>query len=88
MNNMFEGCESLKLLDLSHFNMTNINKVDTMFKGVSKLSYINIYYIENLAQNIIESELEVFNSSTVCQKDNIISNCVTTCLKKICLMTF
>ena len=42
MSNMFNGCSSLKSIDLSSFNINNINKMKGMFNGCSSLKKENI----------------------------------------------
>ena len=52
MDNMFDGCESLKIIDFSNLdvtNVTNIESVDNIFLNCKNLEYINV---KNLESNI------------------------------------
>ena len=40
---MFYCCSSLKYLDLSNFNTSNLNNINYMFEGCSSLMYLNLY---------------------------------------------
>ena len=46
-NLRFAGCESLKSLDLSSFNTTNVNNMDNMFFGCSSLKKENANISKN-----------------------------------------
>ena len=42
MDNMFSGCESLISLDLSHFNMKNVDNIYYMFYECNSLIYLDL----------------------------------------------
>ena len=42
MENMFKGCSSLKSIDLSSFNTTNVNNMARMFSHCSSLESIDL----------------------------------------------
>ena len=42
MSYMFSGCSSLKSIDLSSFNTTNVNDMRSMFSGCSSLQSIDL----------------------------------------------
>ena len=42
MSLMFSYCESLKSLDLSSFNTTNVNKMESMFRSCSLLKSLDL----------------------------------------------
>ena len=42
MQSMFEGCESLKSLDLSSFNTKSVEDMNSMFKGCTNLLSLNL----------------------------------------------
>ena len=42
MSYLFAGCKSLKSLDLSSFNTTNVNDMESMFDGCSSLKKENV----------------------------------------------
>jgi len=71
---MFSGCESLKFLDISNFNMEQITDGESMFNGIKNLKYINLYNIQKSYNFISESGLNEIKDLTVCQKQKIISN--------------
>ena len=74
MSSIFSGCESLKVLDISHFNMEKISKADKMFLNAKKIKYINLYDTKNAKKYISQSELKEISNLTVCQKEKIITN--------------
>jgi surface protein len=71
---MFSGCESLKFLDISNFNMEKITKGESMFNGIKNLKYVNLYNIPKSYNFINESGLDKIENLTVCQKQKIISS--------------
>lgn len=42
MDNMFDGCEHLKSIDLSHFNTTNVTDMSGMFSGCRLVNSLNL----------------------------------------------
>jgi surface protein len=46
MENMFNNCNNLKVLDLSNFDTSNVHNVDNMFAGCDKLVYLKLYPYE------------------------------------------
>ncbi len=56
MSDMFSGCSSLKSIDLSSFNTTNVNYMICMFAGCSSLKKDNI--ILNNKDNKIIKQIE------------------------------
>ena len=71
---MFDGCNSLKYLDISKFNMQKVTQIDSMFNNVTNLKFINLYNTKNSYENITKSELSQINNLTVCQSEKIIIN--------------
>ena len=51
MSYMFNGCSSLKELNLSNFNTNNVTDMRYMFKGCSSLKELNLsnFNTENVA---------------------------------------
>ena len=47
MERMFGGCSSLKSLDLSSFDTTNVNNMDDMFWNCSSLKKENVKISKN-----------------------------------------
>ena len=47
MGGMFLNCSSLKSLDLSSFNTTNVNDMKSMFHGCSSLKKENVKISKN-----------------------------------------
>ena len=45
MNSIFNGCSGLMFLDMSVFDMKNVDDIENMFKGVSNLKYIDLKLI-------------------------------------------
>ena len=43
MSGMFDGCSSLKELNLINFNTNNVTVMSGMFSGCSALKKLNIY---------------------------------------------
>ena len=61
MSNMFEGCQNLDSLDLSHFNTSQVTDMDYMFYGCSALE---------------ELDLSSFNTSKVTRMIAMFSYCM------------
>ena len=68
MFGMFYGCSSLKELNLSSFNTSNVTDMAQMFNGCSSL---------------IELNLSTFNTSRVIYKDKMFDGCSYKLKKKI-----
>ena len=66
---MFYGCKTLKVLDISHFNLDNTTNHDSIFGNVNSLRYINLYYVEDKNKIIQNSALSNLNNLIVCQKE-------------------
>jgi surface protein len=53
---MFYGCSSLEFLDLSYFNTSSVNDMNSMFYGCNSLEYLDLcsFYMQNVisADNI------------------------------------
>ncbi len=47
MNYTFVGCNSIKSIDLSHFDMINCYSYSNIFSNISSIKYINLYYFKN-----------------------------------------
>ena len=83
---IFEACLSLQLLDISNFNLEAIiddddyynNYYNSMFCFNEKITYINLYYVQD-PKNFITKSIKFEDSGidisklTVCQKGNIIT---------------
>ena len=72
ISQMFYGCDSLKFIDISNFNLTNCDSNDDLFSNITSIKYINIYNITD--NKIISKEFENVNDLFVCQLENIIIN--------------
>ena len=55
MHSMFTDCSSLKSIDLSSFNTTNVNNMSYMFFGCSSLKKENVKF--NKSESKILSQL-------------------------------
>ena len=60
MHGMFEGCESLTAIDLSHFNTCNVTDMSYMFANCSSLTTLDVSH---------------FDTSNVTNMNNMFSNC-------------
>jgi hypothetical protein len=76
MHSIFEGCDSLKSIDISNFNMIKCNNYTDMFTNVGNITYINIKNLQNdkTISNIFNKKTEAFY---VCQSRIIICNLMT-----------
>ena len=45
MSNMFEGCSSLKELDLTYFNTDKVDDMSNMFAVISNFIFYNALFI-------------------------------------------
>ena len=66
-DSIFSGCTNLKVLDISHFNINT--DISNMFDGITKLRYINLYYVEE-DNKFPDSNLLKFEDINVCQNVN------------------
>ena len=62
MNSIFEGCVSLKLIDISYFNMIGGYIFNDMFTNTKNIIYINIKNMQNdrTIGNIFNNKKEIF----------------------------
>ena len=74
MHDMFYGCEQLKLIDLYDTKMDKIITAHNMFKHNDNLKYIDLLKVKDSYINITESEINLKDNLTICQKDDIIIN--------------
>ena len=74
MHDMFYGCEQLKLIDLYDTKMDKIITAHNMFKHNDNLKYIDLLKVKDSYINITESEINLKDDLTICQKENIILN--------------
>ena len=82
MHDMFYECEQLKLIDLYDTKMDKIITAHNMFKHNENLKYIDLLKVKDSYINITESEINLKDNLTICQKDNIIIN--TNAIYKCC----
>ena len=87
MNNMFEGCTSLKFLDISSCDSDMTSSISSMFNGVTSLEYININNTVSSSKLAVAIK-SAFNSKdnlVVCQKNSIITylNAIYACCNYI-----
>ena len=68
MKSMFDGCSSLKQLNLSNFNTDNVNNMNNMFRGCSSLKELN---------------LSNFNTNNVTYKNDMFYGCSYELINKI-----
>ena len=71
MISMFEGCSSLKNLDLSNFNTDNVTHMNDMFNKCSSLTNINL---SNFNTNNVIYMSCIFEGCKILNKNNIIVN--------------
>ena len=62
MSNMFEGCSSLKILDLSSFKTDNVTDMSSMFLGCSSLT--TIYVGDEWSTGKVTSSYRMFDNCT------------------------
>ena len=72
MNSMFQGCDELKLLDISRFNLEKNTNATLMFKDLNNLKYINLNYVKDPNGYITKSEINR-DGIIVCQKEKIVT---------------
>lgn len=86
MANMFEGCSSLKVLDLGDFNTANVTSMNGMFSGCSALEELNVSSfdtskVEVMATmfadctNLKNVDLSSFNTSKVYAMGGMFDDC-------------
>ena len=81
MSKMFCGCSSLKSLDLSSFNIKNVNFMDQMFCGCSALESIDL---SSFDKNYCHHICDVFAGCSSLKKENVkIKNSETNLLKEL-----
>ena len=87
MGMMFYECQGLKYLDISNFNMENLEKSNSneivTIGNYSNLKYINIYNIQQNANENFKASLEYsqfnYDGLSICQKEKIIENGTNIC---------
>ena len=67
---MFEGCSSLKQINLSNFNTNNVTDMSYMFNGCSSLKQINL---SNFNTNNVTNMYRMFDGCEKLTKNNIIT---------------
>ena len=81
MNFLFQGCSSLKSLNLSSFNVSLVNNFGGMFQNCKSLKYLdisnfnmsnNIFYMEYMFSGTLN--LEFLNISNFNSNETILSN--------------
>ena len=65
---MFEGCSSLKELNLSNFNTNNVTNMYSMFHGCSSLKELNI---SNFNTNNVTNMSDMFSKCSDQLQDEI-----------------
>ncbi|MCO6536282.1 BspA family leucine-rich repeat surface protein [Lactobacillus sp.] len=97
MSGMFQGCKSLKSLDLSHFDTSNVVLMNDMFSGCSNLTNLdlssfntkNVVYMGYMfynCTNLVNVNLSSFNTSNTCDTIHMFSGCRS--LKNLDLSNF
>ena len=84
MNDMFYNCILITSLNLSNFNMENINNINNMFYNCLNSEYINL---KNSNPGSINKKDIFFNTSQnllVCTESEIISSLLSECNTKSC----
>ena len=71
MKSMFDGCSSLKNLDLSNFNTLNVTNMSCMFNGCTSLKNINLSKFNT--QNVTDM-IAMFYGCSSMKKKNVITN--------------
>lgn len=79
MESMFEGCSSLKTLNLSSFNTPNLEKYDNMFTDCSSLVILDISNFNLKNQNLLSDLENLLYINLFSSKGNVpnINNTVT-----------
>ena len=86
MSYMFDGCSSLKTLDVSHFNTQNVKRMDFMFSNCSTLTTLdlsnfntsNVTYMGNMflyCTSLTSLDLSHFDTSNVTNMSYMFSGC-------------
>ena len=65
---MFAGCKSLKSIDLSSFNTTNVNNMESMFCGCSSLKSLDLSSFDTTNANNMR---EMFYNCPSLKKENV-----------------
>ena len=74
MEYMFYNCDSLKILDLSNFNMQQVMRAGDMFTGLTSLIYLNATNMV-LSQGGISNQFSIESQHLiVCQSEEIFRN--------------
>jgi surface protein len=72
MREMFKHCAKLTSLDLSNFNIQNVNNVDSMFYGCQLLKYINFYnFYSELFEEIVDLFYDTDERLIICVDNNL-----------------
>jgi len=76
MDSMFSGCSSLKSLDISGFDLREIERSNDLFFNVTNLKYINLNDIMTSQLFLTEFNKTINNIDNliVCQNSKIITN--------------
>ena len=74
MSNMFDGCSSLKVLNISNFNTNNATNMSEMFSWCSSLKVLNL---SNFNTNNVTHMSNMFNGcfsliSLICTDNSIL----------------
>ena len=86
INNMFSNCEKLISIDLSGFDLSNVENMESMFSGCSSLTYVNfnntsknnIIYMNSLfsgCSSLTSVIFDSFNTEKVINMSNMFYNC-------------
>ena len=73
---MFSNVRELQFIDISHFNLQNVENSWNMFMNINNLKYANLYNVVDPKGIIAGSDLNsIFSTITfwVCQKDKLVS---------------
>ena len=68
MNDMFFGCSSLKSIDLSSFNISNVKYMNYMFFGCRSLISIDL---SSFSITNINNMYGIFNGCSSLRKENV-----------------
>ena len=86
MYSMFNGCASLRSLDLSHFKTARVREMQYMFSGCRSLTSLNLSsfntarvtnmgYMFSDCSSLVSLDLSSFNTSNVQKMDEMFFNC-------------
>ncbi|MGN0231705.1 MAG: BspA family leucine-rich repeat surface protein, partial [Muribaculaceae bacterium] len=86
MNNIFDGCQSLNAIDLSHFDTSNVTDMSYLFNGCSNLNNIDLSTFDtsnvtdmsslfNGCSNLNNIDLSTFDTSNVTNMESMFQGC-------------